>query len=417
MREIQVPRGQLHLRGAAGGNPHGERDQGLGFRCWGLGNAPRQQDHVRGELVLLAPREAVGELGPGGHLLDEGRGLALGLGRGGDGEHEVPAVLGAEGRGMVDALHGAVDEDADAVAEHLRLLHGVRGEDQRAVLLGCLDGRPQAAPAGRVEAGGGLVEVHHEGVPDQGDCHREAAAHASAVLPTLLVPDSAVPQIDALEGRLHRAREGGPLEALEAAVEVEMLPPREILPLQVVLRAHPHHGIHAVNVVVDVGALDEDGSRVALEEAHHHVDGSRLARAVRPQEAEALAPGNLKGEGLARALGRCAVEGGVDFGDVVEDDGELPGPPPAHGGLHAGPLLSHVFWLLLLRRPGRLLLGPAKALPEEEEGVAAHARAVVHHLLDVPCEGGKNDPLEQKDDHHAVVVVVGVPQLAPGEPF
>eukprot|EP00232_Nephroselmis_pyriformis_P027477 CAMPEP_0182859356 /NCGR_PEP_ID=MMETSP0034_2-20130328/4248_1 /TAXON_ID=156128 /ORGANISM="Nephroselmis pyriformis, Strain CCMP717" /LENGTH=62 /DNA_ID=CAMNT_0024990951 /DNA_START=393 /DNA_END=577 /DNA_ORIENTATION=- len=62
MREIQVPRGQLHLRGAAGGNPHGERDQGLGFRCWGLGNAPRQQDHVRGELVLLAPREAVGEL-------------------------------------------------------------------------------------------------------------------------------------------------------------------------------------------------------------------------------------------------------------------------------------------------------------------------------------------------------------------
>jgi hypothetical protein len=66
-------------------------------------------------------------------------------------------------------------------------------------------------------------------------------------------------------------------QILEAAVEQHVLPSRERLPEDVVLRAHAHQRVDAVHVRPDVEALHPRCALRGLREAHEHVDRGRFA--------------------------------------------------------------------------------------------------------------------------------------------
>mmetsp|Transcript_30173 Transcript_30173/g.50896 ORF Transcript_30173/g.50896 Transcript_30173/m.50896 type:complete len:216 (+) Transcript_30173:262-909(+) len=99
---------------------------------------------------------------------------------------EAQAVPGPEAGLEVQARaqteHVPRPHDADALAQHVGLLHGVRGEQDGVLALGLRDDLPQAVAAGGVEARGGFVHVHHFGLPHQRARRTEPALHAPAEL-------------------------------------------------------------------------------------------------------------------------------------------------------------------------------------------------------------------------------------------
>src|SRR5450756_1036465 len=111
-----------------------------------------------------------------------------------DGLHEL--VVGADGD------HLAVVDDADAIAELLRLGHVVgRVQDRHALVAEREDAVEDRAAALGVDTDGGLVEVQHAGLVQQGHADVDAPLHAAAELlhPVLLTVD----QRDELEHLVH----------------------------------------------------------------------------------------------------------------------------------------------------------------------------------------------------------------------
>mmetsp|Transcript_18894 Transcript_18894/g.55446 ORF Transcript_18894/g.55446 Transcript_18894/m.55446 type:complete len:263 (+) Transcript_18894:1213-2001(+) len=193
-----------------------------------------------------------------------------------------------------EATQLAICHDADAAAERIRLVHGVGREDNDSPRLGPLDKRPHETLGLRVQARGGLVEEDHRGVAHEGDAERHAA---------LLPPGERRNARAHLEAQPHglgrRLRRGALVprgHALEAAVEEHVLENRERGPEDVELRAHAHLAVDEVHLREDVVARHGRAARGGSEEPGEHRDGGGLARAVGPQEAEALAFVDLQRE-------------------------------------------------------------------------------------------------------------------------
>ena len=75
---------------------------------------------------------------------------------------------------LQDLLELSSNHDANLVAQCVRLLHGVSGEDGAAVPdEGCVDHVPDVPLGLRVHAGARLVQQHHLRVPH----HRHGVAH------------------------------------------------------------------------------------------------------------------------------------------------------------------------------------------------------------------------------------------------
>ena len=196
------------------------------------------------------------------------------------------AVLVLEVERGAQAAQPAAAHDGDDVAQGVGLLHRVRGEHDDPVLLGLLDDVPHAAPVDRVHARGGLVEVDHVRVGDEGAGHGEAAAHPARVLAARRV--APVREVDRSEEVLDEAGDLGRLHEREPGEEREVLVGGELRPEHVVLRADAHHALHLAQLVPH--ALAED-VRVALggrEHAREHVEGGRLARTIVAEQAEEL---------------------------------------------------------------------------------------------------------------------------------
>jgi len=67
----------------------------------------------------------------------------------------------------------AFTHDGDAVPQVLGLVHVVRGQDHRAVLLDVLEDVPELLAGGDVHAAGGFVQQHQFRVADQRNRHRQ----------------------------------------------------------------------------------------------------------------------------------------------------------------------------------------------------------------------------------------------------
>jgi hypothetical protein len=113
-------------------------------------------------------------------------------------------------------------------------LRARRARHQQAVLLGGVlaprppppPPRPQRSRTARCQApGGGKCTLRINRAAAAAAAHAEPALHAARVLLALLVRHAAVPQVDAAQASLHRLQQGLPLQALEAAVELQVLAP------------------------------------------------------------------------------------------------------------------------------------------------------------------------------------------------
>ena len=182
----------------------------------------------------------------------------------------------------------AVAQDGKAVGELLRLVEVVRRQEDR------LPQRPQRADhlpgraaGGRVEAGRRLVEEEQLGIADQRDAEVEPPP---------------LPARERLHERLALLRQADQLEhvihaagaRVVAAEHPDRLGHGQVRPhrgrLEHDADALPVRALRALGIVPEHPHVAAVAPAVALED----LDGGRLAGAVRPEQAEHLADGDLE---------------------------------------------------------------------------------------------------------------------------
>ncbi|MCY1356762.1 hypothetical protein D9M69_432230 [compost metagenome] len=203
--------------------------------------------------------------------------------------------------------------DLAAVVEHqqprtqaLGLVHEVRGQQDRLALLQQhLQPLPHQVPRLWVKPGGGLVEQQQLGVVHQRARQRQAPAHAARQLAGLGV--GLVRERGELQQLRHARTHMRLAEAEVAAVHHEVLGAAEVGVEGVELRHHAQLRLDGQRVARHLQAQRLDAAAIGRGEAQAHADGGGLARAVRPDHAQALAGRDLEREvvddrGLAVAL-------------------------------------------------------------------------------------------------------------------
>ncbi len=206
-------------------------------------------------------------------------------------------------------------DDGHAVAEAFGLVHVVGGQQDGAALLPERpDDVPQLTARLRVEARRRLVEEQHLGIAD------ERARDGEALL--LSARELADPDVGLFLER--HARDGfvrrDPL-AIEAAKQRQRFADRELVRELGLLQRDADPLADVVVLPAPAHAEDFDLAGRRVEQSLDDFDGGRLAGAVRPQQAEALAP--LDGEvQAAHRLDRRL--GGVRLDEIGAADGQHP---------------------------------------------------------------------------------------------
>ena len=180
---------------------------------------------------------------------------------------------------MPDGDHLALVHDADAVGQLLRLFHVVRGvEDGHPAGVEVLDPVEDGAPALRVDAHRGLVQIQHPRLVEQRRPDVHPALHAAGVLvhPVLLP----VGEADELEHLVHPLGERRPAQAVHPAPEHEVLAPAQVVVQGDVLRHHPDELLDLVRLAGHREAAHVGVAAVGLEQAGEDGDGGGLAGAV-----------------------------------------------------------------------------------------------------------------------------------------
>ena len=179
-------------------------------------------------------------------------------------------------------------DDGHPVAEAIRLLHVVGGEQHRSAAgAESGDDLPDLAPRLRIEPGGGLVQEQNLGVPHQGAGQGEALLLASRKLPDpgarLLL------QLDQAQRFLGGAP--GPEEAPE---EEEHLPHRQLLGKLGLLELDSDPLPNLTLPLVPCEPQDLHFPRFRGEKPLEDLHGRGLAGAVGAEKAEAFSPAHLE---------------------------------------------------------------------------------------------------------------------------
>ena len=183
---------------------------------------------------------------------------------------------------------------ASRVAEPLRLLHVVGGEQHRGPVVPELaQARPDEVADLRVEPGGRLVEDQHLGVVDEGTRDHEPAPHpARERLDPVPGPVGEGDEVEEGHEEGLQRLAGGPREV--ARVDPQVLHDREVGVEVVVLRndadPRPHPAARSRHRLAEHGQLPAARRRMAED----HAKGRGLAGSVRTEQPEAPAPGHLE---------------------------------------------------------------------------------------------------------------------------
>ena len=212
--------------------------------------------------------------------------------------------------GRVERDDLALVHDRDPIAE-LGLVHVVGGHEDRDLLLAhqLLDVGPDRAARLRVEPHGGLVEEEHARRVQQAARDLQAALHpAGEGVDEALAP---LPQPHHREHLLHALARQRARHAVELGVEAQVLLGAQVAIQGGVLEHEADVAAHVVALALHVVPGHAGRAAGQPRERAEHADRGRLARAVRPQEAEDLARGHLEidaahGLDLAVALGQPA---------------------------------------------------------------------------------------------------------------
>ncbi len=177
--------------------------------------------------------------------------------------------------------------DRHPIAQLVGLLHVVGGEQDRLPLAVELpEDLPQRQAALRVEAGGRLVQEQHGGaVEDRARDHQPLGHPAGEREHRRLGP---LGQLELLEQLVGGARDSRRGDAEQAAVEVEVLPHRQLAVQGVRLRDCPEQLLGQRRVGDNVDRAHVRRARGGHHPRGEHPRGRRLAGAVRPEQAEDL---------------------------------------------------------------------------------------------------------------------------------
>ena len=183
----------------------------------------------------------------------------------------------------------AAVDDPDAVGEDVRLLEVLRGEEDRDALLPreARDLRPEGAAALRVEAGRRLVEEEDRGPVDERERQVEAALHPAGVGADAAVGGER--EADALEQLVPAPAPLVRTQAVERGLEAQVVARGEERVERRLLQRGADRAPHLRALARDVEAADRGRARGRRQQRRQHVDGRRLARAVRAEEAVDLA--------------------------------------------------------------------------------------------------------------------------------
>ena len=200
----------------------------------------------------------------------------------------------------------ALVDDADPVAQLLGHLHDVGREEERLALVAVLaEQLLELMGRARVEPDERLVEDHDPGRREERRRQHDLLLHAVRV-----ALDGVRDRRGQLEGLEPLADALEPLRlghAVDVADEVEVLEAGQPLVDRRVVGDVGRQLLGPQAVRGHVVPLDDDAPRVRPQQPDDHLDGRRLAGAVRPQEAE----------DLARLDGERQIVDGFDLAAVV----------------------------------------------------------------------------------------------------
>ena len=197
---------------------------------------------------------------------------------------------GGQGRGGALGQHPAVVDDDNLIRQPLGLVQFVGGEDHAdaPVALGGDDVAHRDAALG-IDAGGGLVEEEHVGLPDQSESQGEALLLTTGQPPPRGAADRTEPD---------------PFDQLVGILGIVVVPGEEMEDLgraehRVDAAALEHHADPGNQLgVVPAGVEPEDPDRpaVRLAVALEDLDGAGLAGTVRTEQRHHLAGLSRKGQ-------------------------------------------------------------------------------------------------------------------------
>src|ERR1019366_1728854 len=306
-RPLDADVGQLH---AVFVEPLNHFDDDAGGAGGGDGNL--HTPLVHGDLVGFGPaRQRQIDQRGGGFDLDGGMGqrLFLNLARRADGD---------------DA---ALIDDGHAVAEFLRLLDVVGGEEDGALLTAQVEHELVDFEAGLgVEAGGGLVEKEHLRVVEQGERQGEPLllpAGEFAVLRVALLPElQALQELVAIHGT---GVEG--VEELHGLVDLDLL--LEVGGLQ----ADADAVLELAGLHLGIAAEDADASAGARAQALEDFDGGGLTGAIGAEQAEDIAGAHVEIYALDGRKTAVALAQGFHLDGIVHEFSSL-----SQAGVPRGPV-------------------------------------------------------------------------------
>mmetsp|Transcript_36033 Transcript_36033/g.87523 ORF Transcript_36033/g.87523 Transcript_36033/m.87523 type:complete len:1121 (-) Transcript_36033:371-3733(-) len=234
--------------------------------------------------------------------LEDLRAVEGGGGRLDERERVADAEVRLEEERGADAAQPPLRHDGDAVGEQLRLVEEVRGEHERPPLALLSQQPPDGAAGVRVHAGGGLVEEDGARAAHQSDAEAQLALLPAGERAGGRV--LALGELHLLEHLLDRLVQRGAEEALERAVQPQVLRRREALEDHVHLRADAEGEADLRHLRRDALAVDARVARGRRDQPSEHRDGGGLPRAVGAEQRGDLPRAHLQVERVHRHAAR-----------------------------------------------------------------------------------------------------------------
>src|SRR4029450_702696 len=268
----------------------------------GPGDGDRVDGHVQ---PVEQPGDEGGPLGHGeGHRplvdgrLDVEAAVQLGDGPGvvvGGDLHPVLADAGLEGGRGVEGDDAALVDDGDPVAV-LGLVHVVGGDEHGDLLAAVqlLQVGPDGGPGLGVEADGRLVQEQHPRGVQQAPGDLQPPAHAPGV--GLDQVAAALPEVDHGEHLLAALGGGGPVDAVQLAVEAQVLFGGQVGVKGRLLEDQADVAAHLVPFPGDVEPGHLGRALGGVGQGAEDLDGGRLAGAVGGEAAAGLPRPHVQGE-------------------------------------------------------------------------------------------------------------------------
>jgi hypothetical protein len=178
-----------------------------------------------------------------------------------------------------------VVDDRDFVGQPIRLVEVLRRQQDCGAFADKLaHHRPYVAATAWIEAGGRFVEEQNLRRGDQAGGEIEAPSHAARV--RLRRPVAGLGQLEMVKQIARALLRGFRRDLQQPPDHQQVLEAGQVLVDRGVLTGQPDHRPHPIGVLHDVESADRCVAGIRSQQGGEHADDRRLARAIRPEEAE-----------------------------------------------------------------------------------------------------------------------------------